>query len=336
MAGKTEHLGWMKKAQSFVEWKQYKQAIKAFDQAIKAKPNYPEAWEAKGKMLMDMGDFGGAVQAFDKLIKITPTVTNGWVLRSTALEEGGDLAAAGDCWQQSMAEFPDDPTLIFLYGVYLNRQKQFEAALVQFDRATAMGSNPFLLMARSAALEHLGRPLAALGDLDRIELEYGPMFMVSKARADLFVSLERYDEPLQAYDLAVEIAPEQQFLWLAKGLLLEQLEAHEPLIDWYDTAIAVLGPIGHLFKAEYLTRINQAEAALTEFQTYLAKHPDDGSAYYGQGLCWLMQANEDLGWRSLQTAIQLDPSIYAVAMGDALFVPWRDRLEFLQLEPGEA
>ena len=85
MSKSGQHLGWVKKAETFAEWKQYKQAIAAFDKAIKLKPNYVEAWMGKGRALMELEDLDRAIAAFKKVINLEPKNFDAWLMISMAL-----------------------------------------------------------------------------------------------------------------------------------------------------------------------------------------------------------------------------------------------------------
>lgn len=309
MAGKNEHLGWLKKAEGFIEWKQYKQAINAIDKAIKAKPNHYDSWKLKGETLLEMDDWAGAIAAFEKLIKLDPESPEGWVLKSTALEESGDVAAAEANFQAAVDTFPEEPSLIFLYGVFLNRHSRFEEALVQFEQAATFGVNPFLLTARSAAFENLERYEEALNDLNRIEMDYGAISLVAKTRGDIFVKLERFAEAEAAYSGAIEQEPQYPFLWVCLGLLLEKQERYDDAIAHYDTAMVVLGDSAILMKVQMLSRLKRYDEMLEVLADYLARYPDDGNALYEQAIAHngKQQLPETLA--SLRQAIAIDHSL---------------------------
>lgn len=57
-----------------IRWCGEKQeAINAYDEAIKLKPDYAVAYLGKGVALQDQGKLGEAIEAFDKAISINPT-----------------------------------------------------------------------------------------------------------------------------------------------------------------------------------------------------------------------------------------------------------------------
>ncbi|MBE9028656.1 tetratricopeptide repeat protein [filamentous cyanobacterium LEGE 11480] len=331
MAGKGAHLGWMKKGEGFVEWKQYKQAIAAFDRAIKAKGNYAEAWRAKGMTLMEMSEYDKAVKCFEKLIKLEPDKSDGWVTKATALEEKGDTDAAYQCFHQAIAQFPEDLSLFFFFGVYLNRQNQFHEAVAILNKVVEMTPDPLVLTARSQALEQTGQLEAALSDLDRIAI-YGEFYMVSQSRGEILEKLERYDEALDAYTAAVQDEPTAPFLWLKKGVLLEQLERNEEALAWYELSITAVGTEGLLMKAQFLAQLQRHEEALAVFQQASELDPDNASIYYDQAVCLIQQGKTAESLTALQAAIARQPAdIRTLLAADPAFKPQLNQPEFQAL-----
>lgn len=328
MAGKSEHLGWMKKGASFVEWKQYQQAIAAFDKAIKAKGNYAAAWQAKGMALMELEEYDVAVRCFEKLIKLEPENSNNWTLKANALEEKGDRAAAKACLQTAIEQFPGDISLLFFFGVYLNRQAEFTEAIEVFNQIVEQAPDPLILTARSHALEQSGQLEAALSDLDRIAI-YGEFYMVSQSRGEVLEKLERYDEALAAYTAAVNDEPTAPFLWLKKGVLLEQLQRYDEALAWYELAITAIGAEGILMKAHLLQHLKRHAEALEAFTQAQTLDPENASTYYDKAVCHIQQNQPEAALAELKQAIALQPEdIRSLLQADPVFKQQIDTPEF--------
>jgi tetratricopeptide (TPR) repeat protein len=210
MAASGEYQNWMKKGQSFLAWKQHKQALAAFEKAIKAKPSDIVAWKEKGKVLMDLKDWAAAVKAFEKAHTIDPSDIECWVLPSLAFEEAEQYAAAEDWLVRGTIAIADRSPLFFHLGVFLNRRERFEEAIVALNQSLERLEfpDPVSLAARSHALEHLGRYEEAMSDLQRIS-NYGEFYMVEKLRGDLFEKMEQPEAALAARQLAAQLELEQ-------------------------------------------------------------------------------------------------------------------------------
>jgi tetratricopeptide (TPR) repeat protein len=331
MTGKSEHLGWMKKGDDLMEWKQYQQALKAFEQAIKAKRNHAPAWKSKGMALMELEEFDRAVQCFDKFIKLTPESGEGWTLKANALEEMGDYPAVEACYAAARVAFPDEPTLGFFEGVYFNRTQQFDRAIESLSRMIEHSPDPLSLTARSHALEQTGQLELALDDLDRITI-YGDFFMVQHSRGEVLEQLERYEEALEAYTRAVREEPSAAFLWRKKGDLLEKLERHDEALAWYTLSVNTIGYPGLQMKGQLLQLLNRHEEALVAFQQVAELAPQEAQSYYDQAVCCYQLADIAGTITALQSAIAQQPeTMRDLLKNDPLFRSQLNQPEFQAL-----
>jgi tetratricopeptide (TPR) repeat protein len=332
MAAKGEHVGWFKKGQSFFEWKQYKQALAAFDKAIKAKPNYIDAWADRGKTLIMLGEMEQAIQAFDKVVKLAPAASEGHLLKVMAMDAAGQVEAALDYSQQLTIDFKEESSVFLFYGNLLNQYERYEAAIATYSQALKQPDDnvPMLLLGRSYALEQLERYEAALSDLERITV-YGDFYAIAKTRAGVLEKLERYDEALQAYNIATADEPSMADGWLGKGLLLEKLERFEEAINWYGLSIFSIGAEGWLMRGQLQQRLKQYETALDSFAQALTLEPNYPSAHYDRAVCLIQQGNPSEALAALTQAIGLNPDLRALTLADPLFATCRDQAEWSAL-----
>jgi tetratricopeptide (TPR) repeat protein len=332
MAAKGEHLGWMKKGQGFLEWKQYKQALQAFEKAIKAKPNYAPAWVEKGRVLGEMDETEAAIQAFDKAIKLAPADPEIWILKSLVLENSEQGDAAVECLHQATLAFDEEPAVMLCYGACLTRQGQGETAIAAFDKCLELsGGDPMTLLTRSAALTELGRYEEALGDLDRIAL-YGEDPILHQARGDVFELMGRYEEALDAYTTCVAEDPSKTGVWLAKGMLLEKLDRMDEALQWYNLSIFSIAEEGWLMRGQLLQRLKQYDEALEAFDQALTMVPNYASAHYDRAVCLIQKSDEAAAAKALQQAIDLSPETFRqLAQEDPVFAAYRDRPPFQTL-----
>jgi tetratricopeptide (TPR) repeat protein len=210
MAASGEYRNWMKKGESFLAWKQYKQALAAFEKALKAKPNDVIACKEKGKVLMDLGDCNAAVKIFEKAVQLAPDDIECWVLPSLALEEAEEYDAAEDWLRRGTIALAERSPLFFHLGVFLNRRERFEEAIVALNQSLERLNfpDPITLGARSHALENLGRYEEALSDLQRIS-NYGEFYTVEKLKGDLLEKMQQPEAALAAHQLAARLELEQ-------------------------------------------------------------------------------------------------------------------------------
>jgi tetratricopeptide (TPR) repeat protein len=306
MAAKNEHLGWMKKGESYVEWKQYKQAITAFDKAIKAKPNYAPAWKAKSLLLEDLEDHAQSIECCKKWIKYDPDDSEAWVIYANALQAIADFPATHAAYAEAMALFPDEPMLRVFYALFYKRQEQPDQAIDLLKQAVEVRADPLILTIRSQILSEYGQFDAALADLDRIAI-HGDFYMVEHNRGEILEKMERYDEALDAYTIAMQAEPSEIVVWQKKGFLLEKLERYDEALDWYSFSQVAVGSAGLLMKAQLLQTLKRHDEAIALFRQVSELEPEDYSLYYDIAVCQIQQGDTDAAITSLETAIALAP-----------------------------
>ncbi|MFX0035180.1 MAG: tetratricopeptide repeat protein [Candidatus Hermodarchaeota archaeon] len=84
------------------ENRQYKEAIKAYEQALTIDPNFAEAWAELGITYKNSGDLKKALKAFEKALKLNSKVPPYWFHYGTTLSEVGKLKQAANAIQEGL------------------------------------------------------------------------------------------------------------------------------------------------------------------------------------------------------------------------------------------
>ncbi len=334
MAAKNEHLGWMKKGESYVEWKQSKQAIAAFDKAIKAKPNYAPAWKAKSLLLEDLEDHAASIECCKKWIKYDPEDSEAWVMYTNALQAIEDFPAAQAAYEQALELFPDVPMLRVFYALFYKRQEQPDKAIDLLNQAVEISPDPLILTIRSQVLSQYDQLDAALDDLDRIAV-HGDFYMIAHARGEILEKMGRDDEALEAYTEATYDAQSEFFLWEKKGLLLEKLERYDEAMTWYELSLTAIGGAGLPLKAQLLQRLKRYDEALEIFDQALDLNPQNASLYYDRAVCLIAQGEKSDAIAALESAIAYGhEDVPLLLKTDPIFAAYLPEPEFQALLTG--
>jgi tetratricopeptide (TPR) repeat protein len=110
-------------------------AAGAFQQAIKLKPDYVDAWNNLGWAYAKLGKFADAVPVFEQLIKFTPRDAQVWSNLGGAQAGQGREADAIAAYQMAIQLKPDYADAHFNLGVAYASQGKFEEAVKSFRRA---------------------------------------------------------------------------------------------------------------------------------------------------------------------------------------------------------
>jgi tetratricopeptide (TPR) repeat protein len=336
MATSGKHLGWIKKAADLMEWKQYKQAIAAYEKAIKLKSNCVEAWLGKGQALLESGEYDAAIGAFERVIKLQPQDFEGYYYKAAALEEAERLDETEAFHREIVEVLPKTPGAWFFYGMFLNRQKRYEEALTLISRAIDFTPAAMYLLARSICLEKMERYQAALDDLDRLLLQDDSALAWTN-HANLLVKLERYEAALDSYGQASRAEPRLMEPWEKRVALLLQLdrwdEAHKIALTLtkvftdFEPAWTLLGQVMQ-WQGQYDEAIAHYSRAI-EFDV----DDDAAKAFYGLAVCYAQQGQGDLASGNLQRAIALDATYRDTAKTEPAVANLLESAEFQALLP---
>jgi tetratricopeptide (TPR) repeat protein len=113
----------------------YPDAAAAFQQAIKLKPDYIDAWNNLGWADTQAGKFGDAVGVFQQLIKFTPNDARIWSNLGGAQAGQGHEADAIAAYQMAIQLKPDYADAHFNLGAAYANQGQFMEAVKSFRLA---------------------------------------------------------------------------------------------------------------------------------------------------------------------------------------------------------
>ena len=162
-----------------------------------------------GDILLKQGKHKEALRAFDTAIRFMPSAPEAYCNRGVALQELGRLEEALAAEDRAIRLRPEYATAHFNRGNVLKALERFDDAVAAYGRA--MKTQPRLTEAflnRGLALLELNRPMEALADFSRV-LGIRPKFASAHVgRAGAYRDLSQYDEALAAIDAAEAIQPD--------------------------------------------------------------------------------------------------------------------------------
>src|SRR5215203_313189 len=68
--------------------------MKCYDEAVKIKPDYVEAWVNKGAAFASLEDYKKAIECYDEAIKISPDYANAWFNKACSNARKGEIENA--------------------------------------------------------------------------------------------------------------------------------------------------------------------------------------------------------------------------------------------------
>src|SRR5436305_2268961 len=203
---------WFQEGNSLLNLKRYREAIPAFDQAIRLNPTDTLAHHNKGVALLNLKRYNEAILSFDQAIQFDPNYADAYRDRGLALTKLKRYDEANPVFGQIMLKRYDEaiqlnPTDAVAYrnkGVTLGSLRRYDEAILAYDEAIQLNPND--------ADAHCNKGIALL-------------------------KLKRYDEAIFSFDKAIQLNPSDPDAYDNKGIALNNLQRYDEAIQAFDEAI---------------------------------------------------------------------------------------------------
>ena len=238
-----------------------KEAVAAYDQAIKLKPDYYQAWTGKGNALARQEQWIAAIEAYHQALTLQP-----------------EDATAADNLKASLNQL--------LKGVGTITTE-----------AVSLGSSSILPGGQSYG--DAGRLTLRGSDLRRMKIDDKVLLMLAKSSqlllrrdpedADAFlyqgITLSG-PAALEQFDKALKRRPDSPLVYFWKGTALHQQNKLEEAVKAFNQAIALNPQDATAYNnlGIALSAQNKLEEAVKAFNQAIALNPQDATAYYNLGL----------------------------------------------------
>lgn len=132
-------------------------ALKAFEEAIKIKPDYAKAWVNKSVTLGDLGQYEEALEAAEKAIEIEPEDTDAWNNKSAALYKLGRYEEALEAAEKAIEIKPDNANAWSNKSGVLYCLRRYEEAVKASNKAIEIKPKQAILWYNHACVYSIKR-----------------------------------------------------------------------------------------------------------------------------------------------------------------------------------
>jgi hypothetical protein len=248
---------------------QLEEAVNAYDKAIKLAPTYAEAWSNKGNVLYELRRYQEALEHHDRAIALQPAYAEAWSNKGNALYELELYEEALRHHDRAINLNPSYAEAWSNKGLVLNHLKDFKNALVQHDKAISL------------------RPMSAKAWINK---------------GMTYSELEQHQDALALYDKAIELNPHLAEAWTNKGNAVyalgrpqESITHHQRAIDlkpdyaqaWYNLAISY-------------TALKRYPESISAYEQAIRHKPNYEMAYWNKSLVELVIGDFHNGWRNFE------------------------------------
>ena len=181
---RRKEVGLYNRGEKLRKSQRYEEAIAAYNQAIKIKPDYSEAWYAKASLLYQLQRYEEAVVAYEKIIQIQPEEAHAWFVRGWILGELQRFEKAIASYDKAIEIDGNLDEAWFYRGKTLEKCKRYEDAIASYDKAIQIKPDyPDAWYNKACCYTLLGNVSIAIETLQKA-IEFNPERFRKEANAD--------------------------------------------------------------------------------------------------------------------------------------------------------
>ncbi len=129
---------WFNRGVAHCNKQQYPQAIVAFREAIRLKPNLVEAWTNLGSAYSSQGDYAAAVSALLEATRLRPDLAEAWIGPGVVYIRKGEITQAIPALREAVRLKPDIALAWYNLGLAYMKQEQYGEAGAAFQEAVRL------------------------------------------------------------------------------------------------------------------------------------------------------------------------------------------------------
>jgi tetratricopeptide (TPR) repeat protein len=222
----------------FFAGKDFDSAIASYDEAVKIKSDYHQAWNNRGIALGNLGRFEEAVASYDEAVKIKSDYHQAWNNRGIALDDLGRFEEAVASYDEAVKIKSDYHQAWNNRGIALDDLGRFEEAVASYDEAVKIKSDDHQAWNnRGIALGNLGRFEEAVASYDEAVKIKSDYHQAWDNRGYALYKQGKLPDAIKSYDQAIEIKSDYANAWNNRACAYADLGDVDQAIENLQTAI---------------------------------------------------------------------------------------------------
>jgi tetratricopeptide (TPR) repeat protein len=260
------------------EKKDFKGAIEDYDQAIKLKPDYTDAYINRGDARGKLGDDKGAIADYDQAIKLKPDFTYAYINRGNARGNLGDNKGAIADYDQAIKLKPDDETAYHNRGLTRGKLGDDKGAIADYDQAIKLKPDyTDAYINRGVTRGKLGDDKGAITDYDQA-IKLKPDY--ANAYYNRGVTRGKLGDDKGAiadYDQAIKLKPDYTDAYYNRGITRGKLGDDKGAIADYDQAIKLKPDYTYAYHNRGTARgkLGDKKDAIADYKKAVELYPSD-------------------------------------------------------------
>lgn len=273
----------------------YELALEHFDITVAIDPNRPSAWMYRAEALSLLGRTGECMESAAKAIQLDPQLWRAHKDRADCRIQAGQYSEALFDLITYLENVPDDASSWYSLGYTYSRLKDSPSAIHAYSRALEVDPEYHeALINRGSQYIALGEYELALQDYD-LAVAIAPVAPAFVGRGDVNLELGRFAEALSDYETALRMRPPDGFMYFRLARAYFGLGRYQEAIDAADLAMTIEpccrnDPLLLEIRARSNYALGRYSDAIADQTKVIAIQPNAKSYYY---LGLMHQANGD-------------------------------------------
>ena len=222
---------------------QVDEAIAHYREAVRLKPDYPEAYNNLGNALARLGRWSEATLQYARAVRVRPGFAAAEYDWGTALSDGGRYAEAVVHYENALRLQPDHAQAEYRLASAFANMGRFDEAMAHYGRALRLRPGyPEAEANLGLAFAPIGRPAEALPHLERA-VRLNPSYAEAHAYLGFALALAgRYSEAVDEYRLSLRLNPDNADAHYQLGVALKALGRLSEAAEEFEAAATRHGP----------------------------------------------------------------------------------------------
>lgn len=268
-------------------------ALKSFMMAAKFRPNDPRIFYCQGITYEDLNDYEKAMKCYDLSLKNAADFEPPLISKGFLLYRCGQLNESLEYYNKVLENNPDSYNAWQAKGLVMAMQKRYDEAKWCFDRALEVEKTHLSTLKNKALLLiKMEKYEDARELLETILLLDSLNEDILNMKALTHFKLGELDTALLCAESSLEIVPRYAHAWVTKGFILSHLERYTEALESFERALEIdyTVPEAFLNRGVMLCRLGREDEALTDYKVAGELAPKSAPVWYDMGL-WYAARN---------------------------------------------
>jgi tetratricopeptide (TPR) repeat protein len=283
--------------------KNFPEAEKLLQRAVKLNPRSPEALGSYGNVLIELGRRDEGARALSEAIRLQPQNPATYVYRGYGYAQSGDHRKALQDFDAAVRLAPNWEFALHNRATALVALYRHKEALPDVENLLHLHpDNPTFLANYGTILTREGRHQDALAAIERALQQQPGDIGLQTTRADILAAMSRYADALSQYEHLLTLQPDNPQLQLGCAHMYMEQQKLEPALERVEKLIATqpnYGP-GLVLKANLLLHLDRHEESFAAYDTAVARAPEYPEGSYHRGSMLLLHGRFIDGWRDFE------------------------------------